>query len=218
MNQVRKIWDAPTRLVHWALVVLIPFSWWTHDDHMDWHLMSGYAVLGLLIFRLLWGFVGSTTARFTHFVRAPGEVLGYLPSLLTRERSQFTGHNPLGGWSSLVLLFALLSQLVSGLFAVDVDGLESGPLSYRVDFDLGRQFANWHETSFIVLQVLIVVHIAAVLFYLVYKRSNLIRSMITGSGISNDAQPITFASWWRIGCVTIVAVFVAWWVAAGFQL
>lgn len=218
MTGSRKIWDAPTRLVHWALVVLIPFAWWSHHDHMDWHRASGYAVLGLMIFRVLWGFVGSTSARFAHFVRGPRATLAYLPTLLNRSRSNFPGHNPLGGWSALILLGTLISQVVSGLFAVDVDGLESGPLSDRVDFDTGRQFARWHETSFTVLQILIVVHIAAVIFYLVYKRSNLIRSMITGLGPVDANQPLMFASWRRIVLIAIIAALIVWSAAAGFRI
>lgn len=218
MSGSRKIWDVPTRLIHWALVVLIPFAWWSHDDHMDWHRAGGYAVLGLLVFRVIWGFVGSTSSRFAHFVRGPRTTLAYLPALLKRNRSDFSGHNPLGGWSALILLGALISQVVSGLFAVDVDGLESGPLSDRIDFETGRLFAQWHETSFAVLQIVIVLHIAAVIFYLVYKRSNLIRPMITGFSASNVCQHLMFASWRRIGLIAVIAASLVWWVAAGLRI
>jgi cytochrome b len=188
------IWDLPTRLVHWLLVALVFFSWGSAEyNQMDLHRYSGYALLGVVLFRLYWGFFGSSTARFTQFVKGPRAVLAYLRSLrASRSDSEPTayslqptasriGHNPLGALSVLALLAVLLTQIGLGLFAVDVDGLESGPLSYLVSFDTGRACAEVHEVIFNVLLAMIVLHVAAIFFYLFFKRDNLIAPMITGN-------------------------------------
>src|ERR1700761_937943 len=173
-----RVWDVATRLLHWLLVGLFAFSWWSADsDHMDWHILSGMAVLGLLIFRLIWGFIGGSTARFASFIRSPLVVLRYLAGKASSKRA---GHNPIGGYSVLAMLAALIVQCVSGLFATDVDGLNSGPLSYMVSFDQGQLASDLHHLSFNVLLVLIGLHILAIAFYLVVQRRNLIGPMVTG--------------------------------------
>jgi cytochrome b len=214
-----RLWDGPTRIVHWGLVLLIAFSWWSETaGHLDWHRWSGYAVIALLVFRLIWGFAGSGSARFASFVRGPFATLRYLRTLPSRAPTDVPGHNPLGAWSVLAILATLIVQVATGLFAVDVDGLESGPLSDRVDFDTGRQAAHWHHLSFTVLEGLIVLHLAAVAFYLVYKRSNLIGPMMTGRR-RFDADPgLSFAPLWRALLVAAVAAALAWWASKGFKL
>lgn len=213
-----RLWDGPTRIVHWALVALIAFSWWSAKaDHMDWHRWSGYSVLGLLVFRLAWGVVGGGSARFVSFVRGPLTTLRYLKTLPKRTASDVPGHNPLGAWSVLAILATLIVQVVTGLFAVDVDAIEAGPLSDRVDFDTGRRLAHWHHLSFTALEVLVVVHLAAVLFYLVYKRSNLIGPMLTGRGRFDSDPGLSFAPLWRSVLVAAVAAAVAWWASKGFR-
>jgi cytochrome b len=175
-----KVWDGPTRLVHWLLIVLLGFSWWSAEtDHMDWHRQSGSVLLGLLVFRLIWGFIGGSTARFSSFVRSPSAVMAYLRTSPAARRA--TGHNPLGAYSVVVILLLLAVQIGTGLFAVDIDGLESGPLSYLVSFDAGRAAAEIHELSFRLLQVAAVLHVAAILFYLFVRKRNLIGPMVTGT-------------------------------------
>jgi cytochrome b len=213
-----RLWDGPTRIVHWALVVLIGFAWWSAEtSHMDWHRLAGYGVLGLLAFRLLWGFVGSGTARFASFVKAPGATLAYIRTLWSRSHTESHGHNPLGAWSVLAILAALVVQVVSGLFTVDVDGLESGPLSDRVSFDTGRMFARWHHMSFSALQLLVALHLAAIAFYAVYKRADLVGPMVTGKGRFRDQPDFAFASLWRAAVVALVAGGLAWWTAKGLR-
>ncbi|WP_028081093.1 cytochrome b/b6 domain-containing protein [Solimonas soli] len=178
----RRVWDLPTRLTHWALVLLFAFSWWSGENgELAWHRRSGYAVLTLLLFRLAWGFAGSSTARFARFVRGPRAVLAYARRVFERRAAHDpVGHNPLGGWSVLAMLALLLLQTGSGLFAVDTDGLESGPLAHRLSFSAGRTLAGLHGASFEVLLALVGLHIAAVLFYLVCRRENLIAAMLSG--------------------------------------
>jgi len=228
MPRIRiRIWDWPTRLIHWLLVALVFFSWGSAEyGHLDLHRYSGYTVLGLLAFRLYWGFFGSATARFANFVKGPGAVLDYIreqrasnPRALSEPRAyslqpgaSAPGHNPLGGWSVVALFALLITQVALGLFAVDIDGLESGPLSYLVSFDMGRACAKTHRFVFNTLLVLVALHIAAILFYLVLRRDNLILPMITGkkSVPTSDAQVDAAAPFLRVALGLIIAAAVVW--------
>ena len=213
-----RLWDGPTRLVHWALVVLLGFSWWAAEtDRLQWHRWSGYAVVGLVAFRLVWGFAGSASARFASFLKGQAATLGYLRTLPSRTHEVVPGHNPLGAWSVVAILLVLVAQTVTGLFAVDIDAFEAGPLSDRIDFDTGRLFAKWHHWSFTTLQVLVVLHLVAVAFYLFYKRANLIGPMITGYNRFKTDPGLVFAPLWRAVVATLVAAAFAWWVSKGFR-
>ncbi len=213
-----RLWDAPVRIVHWLLVGLMAFSWWASDDHLDWHRWSGYAIIGLVLFRIYWGFAGGGAARFASFVKGPRATLAYLATVGRRDRSQVPGHNPLGALSVLAMLAALVVQVTTGLFSVDIDGFESGPLSDRVSFETGRVFAGLHETSFRVIQTLVVLHVAAVLFYLVWKRSNLIGPMITGHRMLPNDPALAGASVWRFLAGALVAGTIAWFIAKGLRI
>jgi cytochrome b len=176
------VWDAATRITHWLLVLTLAFSWWSAENHhMDWHRLSGYLMLALIVFRLFWGFAGSTASRFASFVRGPGAVLAYARTVTRRDMPVVPGHNPMGGWSVVAMLALLAIQVALGLFAVDIDGLESGPLSWLVSFEAGRQAAELHELVFNLLMILVVLHIAAILYYLIVRRENLVAAMIGGT-------------------------------------
>lgn len=212
-----RVWDIPTRLFHWAIVLSIGMSWWSAENHaMDWHRVFGLIALGLILFRLIWGLVGGSTARFSSFVRSPGSAISYLGSNGPRR----AGHNPLGGYSVIAMIAAIVVQIVTGLFAVDVDGIESGYLSHLVSFDQGRLAANIHEISFNVLLALIGLHILAILFYLVIRRRNLVGPMITGAdrqvetadGALVSAGPVKFV------IAAGLAAGIAWWAGMGFGL
>jgi cytochrome b len=185
-----RIWDVPTRIFHWSLVGLIVFSWWSAEARfMDWHRYSGYTVLGLVVFRLFWGIFGGSTARFAHFVKGPSAIVSYLRS---KSATPVVGHDPLGALSVLALLGLVIAQVSLGLFAVDVDGLESGPLSNLVSFEVGRACAKAHETVFDILLIVAALHIAAILFYAIFKRENLVRPMILGwKKVDTDAAAAT---------------------------
>ncbi|WP_225205602.1 cytochrome b/b6 domain-containing protein [Novosphingobium huizhouense] len=175
------LWDLPTRVFHWALVGLVAFSWWSGENHdMDRHRLSGYTILALLVFRVFWGLFGSRTARFSQFLKGPGAVLAYARGLTGRRHAPAFGHNPMGGWSVAALLLALFAMVGAGLFAVDVDGLESGPLSDYVSFEAGRQAAEIHEAAFNVLLALVALHVLAILYYRFVLGTNLLTAMITG--------------------------------------
>jgi cytochrome b len=211
-----RVWDAPTRLVHWAIALLIPWSWWTAThDQLDRHRLSGYILLGLLIFRLIWGFIGSAPSRFAGFVRGPRAVIRYLRG---EAGAGPIGHNPLGAWSIVAMLAFLAAQILLGLFAVDEDGLESGPLSYLVDFDTSRAMALVHHKLFWFIVALVALHIGAILFYLLRGRY-LTRAMVTGRSRAEPvAEAPAMAPLWRIVPAAAVAAAIAWFVASGLRI
>ncbi len=174
------VWDIPVRAFHWALVLLIGFSWLSGQmDWMTWHLYSGYAVLTLVLFRVIWGFIGSTHARFSDFIYGPRAVIAYIKTLPSRTAARFAGHNPLGGISVVLIILCILVQTGTGLFAND-DILTEGPLYKHVSKDLSDWLTTIHKYNINVLLTLIGVHVAAVLYYLFYKSENLIKPMFTG--------------------------------------
>ena len=214
-----RVWDAPVRIVHWLIVLAMPALWWTaHSDQLEWHRRVGYALLGLIVFRLIWGFVGGSTARFSNFVRGPKTVVAYAGGLMRGAKTTVTGHNPMGGWSVVALLALLLAEVVLGLFVVDVDGLESGPLAAMVSFESGRLAAHWHHWLFNGLLGLIGLHLAAVAFYVLVKRDNILTPMLSGSRAGVDGgQPLVGAPWWRALVAACVAAALAVWIARGLR-
>jgi len=212
MSTEIRVWDWPVRLTHWLFVFCLAVSWWSAEQRaMDWHRYSGYALLGLLIFRIYWGFAGSSSARFSSFVRGPSNIAAYLRG--TREHHRDAGHNPLGGWSVAAMLTLMLAQVLIGLFVSDVDGLESGPLSHLVSFELSRTLAESHEVVFNLILGLAALHIAAILFYLLAKRDNLIVAMLTGKRRNVRMSSMTPVPAWRVLPGIVLAIGIVWWVA-----
>jgi len=212
-----KVWDGPVRIVHWLLVILIAFSWWASEDHLNWHRWSGYAVIGLVLFRIYWGFAGGQAARFSSFVKGPRAVAAYAATVGKRDVAATPGHNPLGALSVIAILAVLLVQVGTGLFVVDVDAFEGGPLSDRVSYDTGRALAEVHETTFRVLQALVVLHVAAVLFYWLWKRTNLVGPMITGKRALPSDPGLAGAPVWRLIAGVVLAAAIAWMLSKGFR-
>ena len=177
-----RVWDLPTRLFHWFLVLSVTVCFVTASiglSAMSLHMQSGLVVLGLLMFRLGWGFVGGRQSRFSAFVRGPQTVISYAVDLLRGKASRTLGHNPLGGWSILAMLLALALQVGTGLFASD-DILTEGPLHHLVDSTLAYQLTRIHRINRFVVGILAVIHILAVFYYLVAKQENLLKPMVTG--------------------------------------
>jgi cytochrome b len=206
------VWDVPTRLFHWLLVIFVIFSYVTGNiggNAMQYHEWSGFTILALLLFRLVWGFVGSRESRFMTFVRGPSAVVRYATTLLRNDSTHYLGHNPLGGWSIIVLLFTLLVQAGTGLFAND-DIVTEGPL-----FDwVGRATSDWltrvHKLNQQVIIVLVCVHVLAVLFYFFYKRDNLVKPMIIGVKQWSGADPLpeTGRTWMAVVIAGLAALAV----------
>lgn len=185
-----RVWDLPTRVFHWALaacVIALVVTGQIGGSAMDWHFRLGYAVLTLLLFRLAWGLVGGHWSRFSSFLYAPSTVLRYLRGQGGPELS--TGHNPLGAGSVFALLFFLLAQVATGLISDD-EIASSGPLTSLVPSTWVSQ-ATWyhHSVGKLVLIVLVTLHVTAILFYLLRKRQNLVRSMLLGDKEVEQALP-----------------------------
>lgn len=205
------VWDGAVRVVHWLIALLFIAAWYTHRTNLQWHLYAGYCLLTLVLFRIYWGFAGSTTARFAHFVKGPRSVVRYARGLFRRGPSNRVGHNPLGGLAVITFLGLLLSQCLMGLFVTDVDGLESGPLSSLISFDMSRTLSEWHGRVFKLLQLFVAVHLAAILFYFVAKRDNLVRPMLTGrKALAGDIEPLRFASWRHALVAALVIASIVW--------
>ena len=179
-----KVWDPSTRLFHWTLVALIVSAYvsrsYSDDPTLYWHRMNGYAVLVLLLFRLLWGLVGSSTSRFASFLPWPGKTIGYARALLTGRRLHYLGHNPLGGALIFVMLLAVGAQAVTGLFTSD-DAIAQGPLHDHVSDLVSGRAGSYHAKGFWIILGLVAVHIVANLTYQFAFQDRLITSMITGT-------------------------------------
>ncbi len=158
-----RVWDAPTRLFHWAIVVLVAFSWYSmRESWMELHFLSGYTILTLLLFRLAWGFIGSDTARFARFLASPVAALRHLAHIYRREPDLEIGHNAAGGWMVLVLLVLLLVQVVTGLFAND-DIMNEGPLAHLAGKSRSDWLTNIHSINFTLIEIAVAAHVFAVL-------------------------------------------------------
>ena len=205
------IWDLPIRLFHWLLAGLIAFSWWSAEFHYDdLHIWSGMAVLSLLIFRILWGLFGSSTARFANFVRGPRAVFGYLGG-----KWRGIGHNPLGALSVIALLGLVSVQTGLGLVASDEDGLMQGPLANLVSMGVSEAAAELHEELFNVLLALIGLHVAAILYYR-FRGKRLVGPMLTGRGeVEPGVEPMRPGKWWAALLCIAVAIGITRWVIAG---
>lgn len=214
-----RVWDGPTRLFHWALVILVVVAWLTAEEQMTVHRGAGYAILGLLAFRVWWGLAGGSTARFTHFVRGPGAIRRYIAASREGTEGEHAGHNPLGALSVLALLGLVGLQVILGLFAIDEDGFEGGPLSDGIDFELARQVAEWHELTFRLLQGLVVLHLAAIVYYAVRRREDLVRPMITGiRRFRGPVEGLVRAPLWRLAVGVLIGVAVGYAASRGFRL
>lgn len=176
-----RVWDLPTRIFHWALVLCIVGLVITGEiggEVMPWHFRLGYAVLSLLLFRLVWGFIGGRWSRFASFVKTPATVLAYVRARGPVEPS--VGHNPLGAGSVLAMLFFLLAQVASGSLSDD-EIANSGPLAKFVSNATVSLASKYHsEIGKVILIVLVLLHLAAIVFYRARKKENLVPAMLHG--------------------------------------
>lgn len=180
-------WDLPTRLFHWTLVVLIILAPITNKlGVFFWHKLNGYVILTLILYRILWGLVGGTTARFATFVR-PFAAIGYAFDLLRGKVRHFLGHNPLGGMMVLLLLAVVGAQAVLGLMTLDdIPPTVEGPFASKVAESTAELASSWHRRGFGIILACVALHVSAIVFYRVVKKENLVRPMITGL---KDAGP-----------------------------
>ena len=207
MHHTTRVWDLPTRIFHWALVVCIIALVATGllgGNAMLWHMRFGFAVLSLLLFRIVWGLIGGRWSRFVSFIYVPSTVLAYLKGAGKPEHS--VGHNPLGAGSVFAILLFLLAQVGSGLVSDD-EIATSGPLSKFVSNAVVSAATSYHKNvGKYVLLALVVLHIAAIVFYLLRKRENLVAPMIHGDKVLEHQFP---ASRDDAGSRTLAAVIFA---------
>lgn len=205
-----RVWDLPTRIFHWALVgsVVVSIVSIKFAGNPRVHTISGYIALGLIVFRIVWGFIGPTYARFSSFLRGPGSVLRYAGSMIKPPHEFHAGHNPLGGLMVAVMLLVLLFQATTGLFAND-DIATDGPLAKKVTKEVSDMITSWHRKNSYVIYAITGAHVLAVFGYLVVFRENLIRAMVSGvkDAPASTAAPGIDSS--RFGTAAVVAAIVA---------
>lgn len=178
------MWDGFLRLFHWALVACMAVSWATAElgvEYREWHFYSGYGVIGLLVFRLLWGVWGTPYARFFHFLRGPARVIAYVKARGKNlpPPETYPGHNPLGGVAVVALLALVAAQAITGLFTDD-EILYTGPYNDAVSNSLAAELTEWHHLLFDGLLVLVAVHVFAIVIYKWRFEESLTRAMFTG--------------------------------------
>ena len=225
-----KVWDIWVRFFHWFLVFFIALSYVTGEiggldftlpgtnqfiSNMNVHALSGVTILGLIIFRVIWGITGSTTARFTNFVTGPIKTLAYVKTVFKGPSTFFAGHNPAGGAVVMVILLALLAQTGTGLFSQDDSFFATkGPLAFLVEDETSKEVTGIHKKIWsYCLVTLILLHIAANLFYWLVKKQGLIMAMITGRRRLPDGrkQPKLFFASARLGAAITLGVSVLMW-------
>ena len=173
------VWDWSIRVFHWSLPILLFLLWWSAGDDMDQHMLFAQILLGLLLYRIIWGFIGTPYARFGHFIYHPGRIIAYLRASLTPHKPVYLSHNPLGGVMVLVMLGTLLFQAGTGLFATD-DIFYEGPLYSYVSGATVSWMTDWHKSWFYQGLLLIIgLHVLAIALYRL-RGEDLVKGMLTG--------------------------------------
>jgi cytochrome b len=214
MSNAVNVWDLPSRLCHGLLAASVLGCYGTAEWgwlSLRWHFYFGYTAIVLVLFRLLWGIWGSEHARFRTFVRGPRAVFAYLRSMLSPGSGESVGHSALGGWAVIALLFATLAQGLSGLF--NSDDIEwFGPLNEIAPAEWVDTFADFHESFYNVLLLLIGLHVIAALLYLLLKKQNLIWPMVTGRKTSVQAADAVQKPLW-LAALTLALSGALLWIA-----
>ncbi|MFC3108656.1 cytochrome b/b6 domain-containing protein [Undibacterium arcticum] len=193
-----RVWDLPIRLFHWALAVAVITALVTEKiggNAIEWHFRFGYLALALVGFRLLWGVIGTRYARFSNFLHAPSAILAFVSSRKGVTKEKHLGHTPLGGLSVFAMLGVIVMQTASGLFAND-DIASEGPLAKFISKDVSDKLSWFHaQVSGNLIYALVGLHVAAIIYYYVRKKEDLIIPMITGDKISEGDALAANDSW-----------------------
>ena len=207
-----KVWDLPTRLFHWSLVASVIFMFVSAKmggSWLQWHLRCGLFLLALILFRIVWGFVGSDTARFTQFVQSPKHIIRYIKGEISENEQP--GHNPLGALMVVALILSVLFQVLTGLFSPDENSYMYDGFLYKLAGDNASKIRGIHLMFANILMILAIIHFVVVLFYRVVKRHNLITPMITGNKYLNDPVPqLKFASVFKALIILMITAAVAY--------
>jgi cytochrome b len=203
-----KVWDFPTRLFHWAMVSLLASLWWTADiGEMQWHQVLAYVLMVLIVFRIVWGFVGSETSQFRQFFVSPKKVIDYT---LTEPKPRSLGHNPLGGYMVVALLSLLLVQLTTGLFATD-EIFTEGPLIYLVSADTASWLTWLHKTNFNIILAFAAIHVLAVIVHVI-KGDNILKAMFSGyKQVNEPVVPPRLRPIWLAFILGVAIFTLIWW-------
>jgi len=211
-NTKVRIWDIWVRLFHWSLTVSVTFlliSGTTGYLFFDWHKTFGEFVLALIFFRLLWGCFGSSNARLSELIRSPIDAINHLRLTLKKQKDETRGHNAAGSWAILLILSSISIQAITGLFIADEDEFIEGALYGTFDEDLSYFLYQIHYINADILTVFVAVHVAMVLIYLLYAKTNLITPMITGKMHWTGVTPPSSAFFQRfwVGLLLLIVSF-----------
>lgn len=178
------IWDLPLRIFHWLIAILILGSWYSVEITYDMtnHMRIGYALLALVLFRMTWGVIGTNYSQFKNCIFSPKETFQYMKSFFHKESPKYAGHNPMGAIAIFTMLMLLITQVTTGLFASD-EFYVFAPFSLWVSEETSFKLTGIHRQSFDVLLGVIALHIVVVFYYLIFKKQNLIKAMLTGRKI-----------------------------------
>jgi cytochrome b len=202
MAEKRLVWDLPLRLFHWLLVLSIGASWYTAENSEEFivvgedvysytmiHFWLGYWALGLVSFRIIWGFIGPKHARFANFIAGPKRFFSYASGFFKRDSKPSVGHNPMGAAVVVLILLMVGAQAVTGLFLLDNTEIYAAPYNPSVDAATASKLMSFHHINFDVLLWVIGLHIFAISFYTLYKRQRLVPPMITGRKSADYVAP-----------------------------
>ena len=215
----RLVWDLPLRLFHWLLVASMVASYATAKlgfDWMRWHFYLGYWTIGLLVFRVLWGCLGPRHARFGSFIRRPSTIWLYLRNLFNKAGPRSVGHNPVGGLMVILMLLLVAVQAATGLFTSD-DVAWTGPYNPAVSAATASALAAIHDINFNIILGVIGLHIAAIVFYALYKKQNLVVPMLHGhlpAELVPEHQAISSSQLLKALLVSLVAAGFVYWLLA----
>ncbi len=212
-DEKRLVWDLPLRLFHWLLVLSMTASWVTAELGFDWmqiHLYLGYWTLGLLVFRIIWGFVGPRHARFSSFLTGPSGVWGYARALAAGTMIQTAGHNPLGGISVIAMLVLVMFQVVTGLFATD-DIVWTGPYNAAVSEATADRLTSLHHLNFNIVLVAVALHVMAIAFYFLVKKQNLVAAMLHGKKLVPEHEAISTSQIVKALIVVVISAGLVYW-------
>ena len=203
-----RVWDVPVRLFHWVLASCFIIAWLTLDNrYLDIHVFAGYLMGGLILFRLLWGFIGSPYARFHEFAFGWSEVWDYLKRVVNRRPPHFLGHNPAGSWAIYLLLGLCLSIVITGLLAFGGEERQ-GPLAGLLNYPQGRLAHDLHEWLAWLMLGMVIIHLIGVLVESLLHRENLVAAMLTGFK-SSAVGAISSPSHWKVGAAMLVVIITA---------
>jgi cytochrome b len=212
-EEKRLVWDLPLRLFHWLLVLSLTGSWVTAElgfEWMEFHMYLGYGTIGLVIFRIIWGFIGPRHARFSSFLTGPSGVWRYARGLAAGTMIQTAGHNPLGGISVIVMLVLVGFQATTGLFATD-DIVWTGPYNAAVSSATADRLTSLHHLNFNIILVAVALHILAISFYLLVKKQNLVAAMLHGKKAVPEHEAISKSEIVKAVIVLLISVGVVYW-------